>query len=279
MSQQHEAEFRQALLRARSDREQNGPARSSGIGTLGEKTLHAAIKYYVEPDPACHEVPYLGFVADVKHAAGVVEVQTRSFDRLRRKLAAFLEQGPVTLVCPLAHEKYLLWLDPDTGEVSSRRKSPKTGRPWHLLPELDRIRDLLDHPRLSLLILLLDVDEYRNLDGWSRDRKRGSTRREQLPLALREEIWLRQPADWQVMLPAGLPAEFTRQELMRRGPFSQRQASAALRVLQKLELCREAGKQGRAKLYRQQLPRQVLPEQDAPEQQPAEPSTEAPAEA
>lgn len=221
-----------------------------GIGTLSEKTLHAAIKFYMEPDPSFHEVPYSGFVADIKNGAGVIEVQTRSFERLRRKLAVFLEEGPVTLVCPLPHLKYVLWLDPETGEVSRRRKSPKTGRPWHLLPELFRIGELLDHPNLTLLILLLDMDEYRNLDGWSRDRKRGSHRLERLPLALHQELWLRERADWRAMVPQGLPQEFTRQEFAKLGRFSERQSGAALKVLCRMGLCQRCGNRDRAYLYR-----------------------------
>ncbi len=232
------------------EKAENAMRERSGIGTLGEKTLHAAVKFYLEPDPALHEVPYLGFVADVKNGAGVIEIQTRSFERLRRKLAVFLEQGPVTLVCPLPHVKYVLWLDPETGEVSHRRKSPKTGQPWHLLPELFRIGELLEHPNLTLLILLLDMEEYRNLDGWSRDRKRGSHRLERLPLSLHRELWLREKSDWQAMLPEGLPEEFTRQEFARLGRFSERQSGAALKVLCRMGLAEHSGMRGRAYLYR-----------------------------
>ena len=32
------------------------------IGTLGEKTLHAVLKSYYEPDADCHEVPIGGYV-------------------------------------------------------------------------------------------------------------------------------------------------------------------------------------------------------------------------
>lgn len=243
-SRENEA-LRQALAKA-----QSAMGQRAGIGTLAEKTLHAAIKFYMEPDPSFHEVPYLGFVADVKNENGVIEIQTRSFERLRRKLALFLAEGPVTLVCPLPHVKYVLWLDPETGEVSRRRKSPKTGQPWHLLPELYRIGELLDHPNLKLLILLLDLDEYRNLDGWSRDRKRGSHRLERLPLSLQRELWLREKADWQAMLPEGLPEEFTRQEFAKLGRFSDRRSGAALKVLCQMGLAERCGKRGRAYLYR-----------------------------
>ena len=49
-----------------------------GIGTLGEKTLHSAVKYYFQPDPDMREVPVGPFVADALVDGGVVEVQTLS---------------------------------------------------------------------------------------------------------------------------------------------------------------------------------------------------------
>ena len=240
--------LQQALALAQARMGETGD--TARIGTLAEKTLHAALKFYIEPDPAYHEVPYLGFVADVRNERGVFEIQTRSFDRLRRKLDVFLAAGPVTLVCPLPHVKYLYWLDGETGEVSRRRKSPLTGQPWHLFRELDRIREQLGHPHLTLLILLLDLDEYRNLDGWSRDRKRGSSRLERIPLALHREVWLREKEDWLQLIPPGLPPEFTRAQLQKAGRLSERQAAAGLRVLTGRGLIEVCGKQGRAYLYR-----------------------------
>ena len=75
-----------------------------GIGTLGEKTLHSAVKYYFQPDPEKREVPVGPFVADALVDGGVVEVQTRSLYRLRPKLEYFLAQGKATVVYPVRTE-------------------------------------------------------------------------------------------------------------------------------------------------------------------------------
>lgn len=72
-----------------------------GIGTLGEKSLHAALKYYFEPCPENHEQPLGGFVADAVGGHGVIEIQSRSLFKLIPKLDAFLEACPVTVVHPL----------------------------------------------------------------------------------------------------------------------------------------------------------------------------------
>ena len=44
--------FNQAAAKILSREHEN-----HGIGTLGEKTLHAVVKNYVEPDEDYHEVP------------------------------------------------------------------------------------------------------------------------------------------------------------------------------------------------------------------------------
>ena len=69
-----------------------------GIGTLGEKTLHAVVKNYVEPDEDYHEVPLEGYVADVYRDGHVFEIQTANFNTMRGKLETFLPLYQVTIV-------------------------------------------------------------------------------------------------------------------------------------------------------------------------------------
>ena len=97
---------------------------AGGIGTLSEKALHAALKSYYEPDFESREVKVGGFVADIVGENGIIEIQTRGFDRLRRKLDAFLEAARVTVVYPVVPKRGLCWVDPETGEIFEKRKSP-----------------------------------------------------------------------------------------------------------------------------------------------------------
>ncbi len=101
-----------------------------GIGTLSEKTVHAVLKHYYAPDTAAQEIPVGDFVADIRTEEGIIEIQTRSFDSMRKKLAAFLPLYPVTVVYPIPHIKWLRWIDEETGEASPKRKSPKKGSPY-----------------------------------------------------------------------------------------------------------------------------------------------------
>ena len=223
--------------------------RTGGIGTLGEKTLHAIVKQYIETDPARHEQKLGNFVVDVFTGEQIYEIQTRQFNKLTAKLAALLPQYPVTIVYPMPARKWLMWIDPDSGELTKPRLSPKRGQFHDIFPELYRIKPFLSHPNLSVLILQIDLEEYRLLNGWSRDRKRGSWRNDRLPLSLEHELLLAGPDQYSLLLPDGLPSVFTSADLAKFGLASRSRAQTALNVLSSLQLVTVCGKQGRLRLY------------------------------
>ena len=69
----------------------------ASIGTYKERTLHAALKRYLEPDPACHERRYKGFIADSLHDGGVIEIQTRQFGKCAKNWMPFFRIRPSPL--------------------------------------------------------------------------------------------------------------------------------------------------------------------------------------
>ena len=156
----------------------------NGIGTLSEKTVHSVLKNYLEPDTSFHEIRTGRYVADIRTPDGIYEIQTRQFTKLRNKLEAFLPEYSVTIVYPIPHIKYLRWIDEQTGEISPARKSPKKGVFQSVFYELYKIKPYLTHPNLHLLLMLIDLEEYRFLNGYSKDRKKGSTRSDRIPTAL-----------------------------------------------------------------------------------------------
>lgn len=221
-----------------------------GIGMQKERTVHSVLKFYLEPDEDQHEIPVGSFIADIYHEVPeeVIEIQTGSFGPLRRKLDAFLPELPVTIVYPIPWHKWVFWSDPETGEVSPGHKSPKTGQLYAILPELYRISGFLNHPRLSFLPILLDVEEYRILDGWSRDKKRGAHRLDRVPIAIGPSALLREIADFARILP-DLPHPFTAKDFLKATHFSPRAASYALCALKTLGTVQQCGKEGRTYLY------------------------------
>jgi hypothetical protein len=222
--------------------------RTGTIGTLKEKTLHASIKNYLEPDISHQEIKVEGYYADIVQEGHIFEVQTRNFNTLRAKLEVFLKNHQVTIVYPMARTKYLNWIN-DDGEVTSRRRSPKTGQPLEACFELYRIKPFLKHPQLSVKIIMLDLEEYRNLDGWSRDKKKGSSRYDQIPLQVTTVIDLIDAKDYARLLPDDLPATFTTKDLHLQAHISLKRAQIACNILSHLEVIQKTGKQNKMITY------------------------------
>ena len=220
-----------------------------GIGTLGEKTLHAVVKHYIEPDKSKHEIKVCYFYADIVTDSGIIEVQTRAFNALRKKLAAFLEVAPVTIVYPLPKTKWLIWLDRDTGEVTKKRKSPKQGRIFDAINELYNIKLFLNHPNLSLRLIFLDIEEYRCLDGWSEDKKRGSTRYDRIPVDIAEEVSFNNASDYLLFVPDALQQSFTSRDYMSAAKVNLRTSQTALNILNHIGVVKRNGKQGKLHVY------------------------------
>ena len=102
--------FENALQAAKSN-----AAFEGSIGTLGEKTLHSVLKYYLEPCDDFHEVAVGRYVADIMRDDCITEIQTRGFDRLRGKLRAFPKEHPVTVVYPIPAFPYYYVIDSESG--------------------------------------------------------------------------------------------------------------------------------------------------------------------
>lgn len=221
---------------------------ANGIGTLGEKSLHAALKFYFAPDESCHEQPLGGFVADIISEDGVIEIQTRQLRKLIRKLDAFLEACRVTVVHPLAQEKWVVWHHPD-GTVASRRKSPRHAALADAISELYALRYAFDNPRFRLCLCLLEIEEHHLLDGRGRAKKSHATRLDRVPLTLLREVWFDCPYDYLRFLPAGLPPVFGARELAAVGGFGEDTARMLLNILSYLALLCPAGADGRRRLF------------------------------
>ena len=231
-----------------------------GIGTQSEKLVHCTLKYFFEPDEACHEVRVRGrredgsayaHVADIfqKEKGHIYEIQTRSFERLSIKLNDFLRDYQVTVVYPIPHYKYISWVDPETGETSEKRRSPRVGLPSDILPEIYRLPEAQMHPNLEFLVVLMDMEEYRLLDGWSRDRKHGSHRMERLPLRISGTVLLHTREDYQSLIPESLSDPFFRAELLKALKLTGRKGSAAISVLERAEALEHIGQIDRKYIY------------------------------
>lgn len=231
----------------------NSEREKKGIGTLGEKTLHAVLKNYFEPHTENHEIKVGGFVADIVGEKGIIEIQTRDFSKLRRKLERFLEFCDVTVVFPIAEIKYLSWMDIESGDLTSRRKSPRKGSIYDIIPELYKIKYTLDNPRMNLCICMLELEEIRYLNGWSKDKKRGSSRCDRIPVRLNNEIYINSFYDYRIFLPKTLPDSFTSLDLAKYAGISRSLSQTALNIFTYLDIVERTGKNGNNILYQKKL--------------------------
>lgn len=237
------------IFKSACDQVLNEKLGSNGIGTYGEKTVHSVLKHYLEPNNANHEVKVGNYIADICNEEGIIEIQTRNFNKLRNKLTSFLTASPVTIVYPIPKAKWIRWINPQSGEISPPRKSPKAGKPYSIFPELYKIKNHLTNPNLHIHIILMYMEEYRLLDGWSIDKKKGSTKCDHIPTELIEEILIDTLADYQCLIPSSLEEPFTSSDYKKATGIPISHAQTGLNILHHVGAVNRIGKKGNTYLY------------------------------
>ncbi|MCR4791869.1 MAG: hypothetical protein K5871_03910 [Lachnospiraceae bacterium] len=236
--------FHEALLKVTSDRER------PTIGTLSEKTVHAVIKNYIEPDEDKQEIPIGSHVADIFTNDEIFEIQTKNLKRLNDKLDEFLEMYKVTVVHPVIRKKKIYWIDPDSGEMSvPRRTSSSVGSFEEAIREVYGIKDHIGNPNLKVRLILIDIDEFRIRDGYGKEGKKYGTWLDKVPTLLIDDKTFERPEDYLQLLPSELPEEFTVADAVRFGMRTDH-ASLIIAFLSKIGVTERIGKKGRAYLYR-----------------------------
>lgn len=221
----------------------------NGIGTLSEKTVHAILKNYYEPDEDYHEIPVNGYVADIYRDGNIIEIQTANFNKLRNKLDVFLNDYQVTVVYPMPYIKWLSWLDEEMGYIGPKRKSPKKGNPYEAFYQLYKIKSYLTNPNIRIKIVMMNIEEIRLLNGWSKDKKKGSSRFDRIPTEIVEEIDLYSLEDYMQMVPIELAETFCSKDYAKASHLSIGMAQTALNILTYTGTVKRIGKRGNEILY------------------------------
>lgn len=222
----------------------------NGIGLLAEKTMHATLKNFYEPNPAHQEVAVGNQVADIKVHNHIIEIQSNSLSGMHSKINRYLKSDfTLTIVYPLLLEKRIIWIEPDSGELSKPRKSPRSATLYDSVRELMRLRPFLADPRVSIDLCFVTALEYRFKDGWSRDGKKGSSRHEILPQELCFVVTLTKAEDYQIFIPEKLPVPFTTADFAQAARIPRKTAGTCLTMLFQLGQVKRVGKEKNAYLY------------------------------
>jgi hypothetical protein len=219
------------------------------IGTLAERSLHAALKqWYAQPGDEL-EVPVSGYVVDIVRGDLLIEIQTGSFAGIKRKLDRLTRSHPVTLVYPVAAEKWIVKLGPDGHTRLDRRRSPQRGSVLALFRELVSLPRLVARDTLTIEVALVALEEVRVRDGRGSWRRGGWSIVDTRLLGVIDRVTLRGVEDYRALLPDNLPDPFTVADLA--GALGERRSLAAkiAYCLREMGAITHIGKRGNAYLY------------------------------
>jgi hypothetical protein len=222
---------------------------TNGIGTLQETSLHASLKgWYAQPGDVL-EAKVDGYFIDILRGDLLVEIQTRNFSALKRKLTRLIEKYPIRLVYPLTREKWILYEETPGGAPVRRRRSPRHADLPDVFIELVRLPELATHANFSLEVLLTHEEELRRKDGRGSWRRKGWSIIDRSLVAVVDRRLFSSPADYAALLPDGLPAPFTSADLAERLGKPRYLAQKMVYCLRKMELLSITGKTGNSLLY------------------------------
>jgi len=214
-----------------------------------EKSLHAALKeWYAQPNDR-FEVPIDGFVIDIVRDDLLVEIQTRNFAAIKRKLARLTVCHPVRLVYPIAREKWIVKPAGSRHGQFGRRKSPKRGTIENVFEELVSFPELLLNPNFSIELLLTQEEEFRRYDTTRRWRRKGWVTYKRRLLQVIEQRLFQVPADMCVLVPSALTEPFTTADLAITIAKPRRLSQKMVYCLRLMGCITPMGKRGNAILY------------------------------
>ncbi len=220
------------------------------IGTLREKPLHASLKRWYSRAGDRVEVPVDGFVIDLVREDLLIEVQTRGFSSMKKKVTTLLELGHrVRIVHPIPFDKWIVKVEAD-GTVLSRRRSPRHGNQTDVFAELVSFPDLLVHPHLEIDVILTNEEEYRRHTPNRSWRRKGWTIEERRLLDVVDTLLISNSDDLAALLPAGLPERFTTADLAHELGRPRRAAQQMAYCLRIADVIVAVGKSGNAVEYR-----------------------------
>jgi hypothetical protein len=190
-------------------------------------------------------------VIDIIRKRLFIEIQTRNFSAIKKKLITIIEKKKVRLVYPVALEKQIITLDKDSSTVLSKRKSPKKGRYTDLFDELIRIPELINHKNFELEVLLIRAEEIRCADGKGSWRRKKISIKDRKLVEVLETRLFKKAADFKIFLPKTLDREFTNKDLGAVLSIPSYKANRITYCLKNMGVITAIGKQGRSILYKQ----------------------------
>lgn len=217
---------------------------------MTEYSLHSEVKdiYSTSGDELEVKVND-GFVIDVLKEDMLIEIQTKNFSAIKRKLDKLVINNKVKLVYPIAKQKWILYVT-SFGEVFKRRKSPKKGKILDLFYELVHISDLFKNNNFSFEVLFIEEEEFRCNDGQGSWRRKGVSIKDRKLLSVLDKIVFENKQDFLRFLPFKINQVFTNKLLAKKLNVSVNLAQKITYCLRKMGTISIIGKKRKAYLFK-----------------------------
>ncbi len=147
------------------------------------------------------------YVIDIMRGEDLIEIQTSALGALGKKLDAMLDHRRVRVVHPISVRT---WIHKEDG---SSRRSPVRRTIHNLFDDLVSIPTLVDHPRFTLEIVLIEEDTKRIHDPTLRRRRGGWRTVDRSIREVLERQEFTSTDDLAQLIPDGLPHPFTTADL------------------------------------------------------------------
>jgi hypothetical protein len=216
-----------------------------------ETSLHRALKTLYAGPEAQFEVSLGGYRIDVVAEGRLIEIQHGSLSAIRDKVRALLEEHSVLVVKPIVVRKMLIKRAAKDGPIVSRRLSPRQGTRFDLFDELVHFTRAFPHPRLTLDVVLVDIEEWRYPGHGRRRRWRRNDHQveDQKLMAVHETHRLQSAADLARLVACPLPRRFHTGDLAESLQIRRWIAQRITYCFRQMGVARQVGKQGNAWLY------------------------------
>ncbi|NVM43415.1 MAG: hypothetical protein HWN79_00725 [Candidatus Lokiarchaeota archaeon] len=221
----------------------------NNVGTLNESSLHSALKLWCKRSEDQLEVPIENFVIDIVRDDLLIEIQTKNFSTIRKKLESLLKNHRVLLIHPIVKDKWIISIDQQSYRIIRKRLSPRHELYLDIFEELIRIPDLISNPNLTIELLLVQTEEFWINDGKGSWRRKGwSIYDKRLVNVLERKVFC-SPIDFLMLKPSKLKPPFTNAELAYSLERPLRLAQKMSYCLRKMGIIKVVGKRGRALLF------------------------------
>lgn len=216
---------------------------------MRERSLHSSLKDWYSLPGDRLEVRVDNFIIDIVRDDLLIEIQTKNFSAIKRKLQSLVRNYNVRLVYPIPIRKWIVRIAESNDETIGRRRSPKRGRLTDLFDELVSMPHLVKEQNFTMEVLMIEEEEIRHTNGANqalrkrgRWRKRGFSVRDRRLLDVVEKVRFADTGDFLSFLPTDLDQPFTNRDLAEKTGLSIHRARRMTYCLRKMGAIEEVDK-------------------------------------